>query len=167
MNTVVIVVIVLVVAMILGPVAMLRPSSAQKRKSALRQGARELGLYVGVRRMPARATDTQPPEHLPVYCVPAKAMPSWCLVKTAYAHDLNYEQWWQPLKQKPPVAVEQKLTNILKSLPNGVECISSTEQELAIFWKERGDFEAVKVLADVLNTLKAAQTSPSADSEST
>lgn len=160
MSAVVVIVVLLVVAMIVGPLAMMRPTPAQKRRDSLRLAARELGLGVGFKRLPARATDTAEPESVPVYSLQVKGGSHWLLVRSDYAHEMHLLQWWQPVGAPAPEAVTAYLREFLPKLPSDVAALGGQSSQLQVFWKERGDAEVVASIAEFLRGLAQAQGSP-------
>lgn len=95
----------LAVAMVVGPIMLLRPSSRDRRLTALRQSATQMGLSVRM-----ASYELQGKTHpIAVYQLnsdlPAHTR-GWLLLKRGYDHDLHfYREWdWQPLsvRQRAP-----------------------------------------------------------------
>ncbi len=96
-----IIILIVTVALILGPLAMLKPNPAQKRREDMRMQAHQLGLRFMMHALPKLSTDMEAPTPMPVYYLPPKTLGEdprdWTLMRTAYEHDGNvYRDWdWQ------------------------------------------------------------------------
>ncbi|MDO6747291.1 hypothetical protein [Gilvimarinus sp. 1_MG-2023] len=157
MNIVVVIILVLVAAMVIGPVAMLRPSPGQKRRDNLRARARQNGLSVNLRLPPRASTDLEAPSHTPVYSLISKGHCNWFLLRTRYAHQAHLNDWWQFVANKPSTAVETFLVQNLDRLPKGVIGVGSQGSELVVFWREIGELEAVDTIGEFLQQLAECQ----------
>lgn len=159
MNTMAVIILVLVAAMIIGPVAMLRLSPGQKRRDLLRARARAQGLSVSLRIPPQRPTDTEPAGHMPAYSLVCKGADNWFLVRTSYAHPLHLNDWWQFVANKPEQKVQAFLAGALQMLPEGVVGVGSQGGELVVFWRESGQEAAVDQISRFLHQLAECQSS--------
>ena len=160
MNAIVLIVIALVVAMVVGPVAMLRPSPAQKRRERLRMKARELGLFVHFRKAPKLLGEPDRFTQIAAYGLLCKSNMSWQLVRTAYAHELHINEWWQFCGVEAPQNSIEVLQRALPLLPEGVIGVSCQPNELAIYWREKGDEKDLIKIYDCLKVLSDAYSSP-------
>ncbi len=131
-----------VVAMVVGPVAMLRLNPAERRQEALRQAARERGLQV---RLQPQKLEGEATVALPTYLLPAPGEDFWRLTRARYQHDLHLQGWWQWAEgQRPPQSVQSWLETILARLPASVEVVGSGVTGVYVCWRERGGLEALE-----------------------
>lgn len=160
MNLWFFVLLVVTIALVLGPISMLRPNPAQKRKEQLRMQASAQGVRFGMRRLPARKTDMEQPPVLPVYFLPPpttmQSMDDWVLMRTEYEHEGNfYKEWdWQGTARPIPQVSEQ-LTSILSTLPYSVPAIAQGKSGTCIFWRETEGEEVLIAVIAVLRNLDA------------
>ncbi len=159
MNIWFFVILILAVSLVLGPIAMLRPNPAQKRKEALRHYATEKGLRFTLRKLPMLKTDMEEPGVSPVYYLsPLAAMQSlstWILVRTHYEHEGNfYRDWDWHDENRPNQSVREKLLDYLSQLPDSITVVAQGEAGTSIFWSEKGDKEIVDLIARMLNDLQ-------------
>ncbi|WP_157471673.1 hypothetical protein [Gilvimarinus agarilyticus] len=149
-----IILIVLVVAMVVGPVAMMQPNSGQRRREHLRQYARESGLTVRLLPPPQQATDSAAPSAMPVYSlVTGTTQPSWSLMRTSYEHESHVQGWWQFLGSKPTDLHRTNIEAVLEELPDGVVGLRSGARQVDIFWRENGEEQAIDQLLSCLKKL--------------
>ncbi|MDO3386397.1 hypothetical protein QWI17_11160 [Gilvimarinus sp. SDUM040013] len=153
MNYIVVIILLLVVAMVVGPVAMLRPSPAQKKRDALRLRARQLGVAVHLRLPPSAATATEKASHMAAYCIHHKGVGCWQLVRASFAHEIHLNEWWQFQAAKPGQAVRNFLSQTIDELPRGVVAVTAQGQEVAVYWKEWGEAGNVDQLTGFLQKL--------------
>lgn len=161
MNIWFIILMVFIVALILGPMAMLRPNPAQKRKEQLRLNASQQGIRFAMRRLPAQKTDMEQPPVLPVYFLPpSKAMqslPEWVLIRTTYEHEGNfYKDWNWHTEVRPSPAIEELLAGLMSQLPASVAAITQGKSGTCVFWREAGGEEALTQVIDLLRRLEQA-----------
>lgn len=141
------------IALILGPIAMLRPNPAQKRKEQLRKHASEQGIRFTMRRLPALKTNMEAPPVVPVYFLPppvnAQFQDDWILMRTEYEHEGNfYREWdWQG-GARPSEAICKTLKASLPDLPLSVPAIAQGKSGSCIFWREiEGEVELAKLIS--------------------
>jgi hypothetical protein len=152
------VLLIFIVALVLGPIAMLRPKPGQKRKEQLRLRAAGLGVRFGMRRLPALKTDMEAPALMSVYFLPPpvalQSAPDWVLMRTGYEHEGNfYKEWdWQgPVR--PPHTIKDKLALLLPGLPCSVPALIQGKSGTCIFWREAEGEETLMELIGVLRDL--------------
>ena len=155
MNAIVIILIIFVVAMVVGPVAMMQPTRGQRRREKMRGYAREAGLSVRLLPPPPLATDTDAPAAMPVYSLVAEVRQasSWTLMRTRYAREGHLGGWWQFVGAKPPEATQRHIEGALDMLPEGVIGLRVGGRQLDIFWRESGDEQDIDQLLKCLRYL--------------
>lgn len=159
------VLLVFIFAVILGPIAMLRPKPGQKRKEQLRLRASSQGVRFGMRRLPPRKTDMEASPVLPVYFLPPPpailSMTDWVLMRTDYEHEGNfYKEWdWQG-DARPGPEISEKLQLLLPELPLSISAIIQGKSGTCIFWRETEGEEVLEKVIDILRSLEklAAET---------
>lgn len=154
-------------ALVLGPISMLRPNPAQKRKEQLRLYASKQGLRFSMRRLPALKTDTDQPMAIPIYYLPPQSkildVPEWILMRTRYVHEGNfYLEWdWQSTV-RPKDTTCTLLKAYLPQLPESVSAISFGGLGSCVFWSEKEGVEMLDLLIEMLNKVHQIE-SPQAD----
>ena len=148
------------IGLIVGPISMLRPKPAQRRKEALRTQAAKEGFRFGIRTPPKLKTAIDEPVALPVYylapTVKMQAMPTWMLIRTDYEHDGNfYRDWDWHGTQRPSSDVCNILRTYLPDLPASVAVISQGEGGTCVYWNEQEGPELLDVLLNMLKELQA------------
>lgn len=148
------IVLILAVAMVLGPISMLRPNPAQRRKEQLRLHASKQGLRFSIRRLPALKTDMEQSTSMPVYYLPppkTRDLPEWILMRTSYAHEGNfYQEWDWQTDSRPNEAVCDLLKTYLPQLPASVLAISRGALGTCVFWMEKEGMETLDMLIEML-----------------
>lgn len=134
--------IVMSVAMIVGPIMMMQPSRGSVRVAKLRQAASHLGLLVYMAKGP------HPMEDRPcaVYLLPWSPqtlksypnMPKWTLYRKSFEHEAHFFKDWDWLT--PSVANQgwqQIIRDEIKHIPLGTQVLSTDKAGLKIFWQEK------------------------------
>lgn len=162
MNIWFFIIVIVALAMVIGPITMLRPSPAQKRKEELRMHAASKGLRFSMRRLPALKTDMdQSAAPVPAYYLPPQAKSAttteWVLMRTSYAHEGNfYQEWdWQG-GQRPDSAVSDLLKEYLPKLPLSVSAVTHENLGTCVFWSEKEGVETLDLLIEILKNLDQA-----------
>lgn len=150
----------LVFSLVLGPIMMLRPKPAQKRKEALRQYAAGNGVRFTMRKLPKLKTDLDEPGISPVYYLAPttqmQSLPTWVLMRTHYEHEGNFFRTWDFQGENRP---DEKACSILReylpNLPESVPVISQGKVGSCVFWSEKEDRELLDILIKLLKALQA------------
>lgn len=149
MNLWFIVLTILVLAMVVGPIMMFKPSKRDQRLAALRQAAAQKGL--GVRLVPTKhhnskhavavyssyinepKTSDNPDEVAEV--TPLK----WVLLKQSFEHGVHfYGYWdWQDSNAKAPVADHVTLKSLLDELDETFVGLELTDIGVGLWWTEK------------------------------
>jgi hypothetical protein len=136
----IILIVVLVLAMMVGPVLMLQPSPRSRLQAALREKAAQMGL--GVQLSPNHPFSQ--PEGLVFYChswpsyLPRARIHCWLLVHRSYAHEIHYADHWDFQGEGPPEATLAHLKTLLTTIPDGVFGVEANPAGLGVHWNEQG-----------------------------
>lgn len=155
------IILVVIIGLILGPIMMLRPNPAQKRREHWRTLARARGAHFSMRKLPRQADEMEAPEPLPVYFYAPKNSgvgENWLLLRTNYQHEVHLFGWWAWQSEVRPSAAELAvLESQLPLLPASVKALGSGRQGASIYWTETGsELDLIKVL-DALEKLRDAE----------
>lgn len=156
MSGFVIAIIVLVLAMMIGPIMMVKPSRRDQRVAQLRARATKMGLRVSLQRL---EQDT-----FAVYELPWEREDNvklvgvdWMLERRTYAHEIHFADWWQWRgPARPPAEVLPLLQSKMTALPEGVKAMESTRLGLRCYWSETGGEQRLEELADWLKSVAEA-----------
>ncbi|ACE86296.1 hypothetical protein [Cellvibrio japonicus] len=134
---------VIAIALVVGPMAMLRPNPEQRRREQLRLAARDLGLRFAMRHLPRLKTDLEDSPAIPCYylpppesCIPES---NWILMRTSYAHEGNFYQEWDWIGDgRPASAVADWLKEQMTTVPVSFKAIASGMAGTSVYWTEKG-----------------------------
>lgn len=136
-----------ILAVILSPLAWLRPSRKQSRQMSLRLEARRAGLAMQLapQQWP-HWLEKEPPSPCPQYHRARRA---------GHADAWSYWQvspgvWWNQWREE---CVEQRLVEVLTQLPDSVYKVEADRQMIALYWGERGESSAVQAVKQALDAL--------------
>lgn len=156
-----VIILLVVIGFVLGPIMMLRPNPAQKRRERWRAQARTCGIHFSMRKLPQQADETEAPDAIPVYFFAPKNPgqgDNWLLLRTNYQHDLHLLGWWAWQGEIRPDATELALLeDQLSALPTSVKAVGSGRQGASIYWTETGTEEDLARILEVLVKLRDAQ----------
>jgi len=142
------------VALIVGPIMMMQPNSAQRYQEALRSRAYQAGLRVRVQTLPQQSTDLEAPLPMPVYYLPRGPeweAGDWLLLRAAYAHEAHFHDDWVWQGTGRPDARElQWLDKGLPQLPPSVKALGGSAMGVGCYWTERGGEEALSQITEFL-----------------
>ena len=158
MNIWFFIILIVALALVLGPISMLKPKPGQKRKENLRLHASQKGVRYTLRRPPALATDIEQTAPMPVYYIPpltkSQMDNEWILMRTHYVHEGNfYQEWDWQTKTRPGDDACQSLKRYLPNLPVSVIAISQGSLGTCVFWSEREDKETLELLIEMMEVL--------------
>lgn len=150
---------IVVCGMVVGPISMLRPNPAQRRKEQLRSYASKKGLRVSMRQLPTLKTDMDQPAVTPVYYFPLQPgtleVAEWILMRTRYVHEGNfYAEWDWQTDARPGDTTCTLLKSYLPRLPESVLAISRGRLGVCVFWTEKEGDETVDLLSEMLGKLQ-------------
>ncbi|MET0378493.1 MAG: hypothetical protein ABW049_05805 [Spongiibacteraceae bacterium] len=155
------VIVILVLAMVVGPVLWMRPSAGQARQAQLRMRARELGLDIRIAELPqthrarVRREDTFQGVvyRLPVFDPRTVVALSHRVVRDAA------EAAWEVEGDPLPARLQASFERVCALLPADVVAVELGPQGPAVYWRERGGDEAVAAIAAQLRELRGAMAS--------
>ncbi|WP_136066727.1 preprotein translocase subunit YajC [Modicisalibacter radicis] len=143
---------------ILSPAVWLRPSRRDRRVAALRQAARAANVSVGFSRAPLH----EAPGGLASYrwrYPQTRPGPRFVLVREAYAsqrlkpHDASWRWRIEPLRPLR-LETEQRLRQLLATLPDDALVLKSTRDHLWLWWGESLDASAFTELGESMAILR-------------
>ncbi|WP_459206107.1 hypothetical protein ACSMEV_16475 [Pseudomonas sp. MLB6B] len=136
-----------ILALILSPLAWLRPSRKQSRQMDLRLQARRAGLAMQLapQQWP-HWLEKQPPSPCPQYHRARRAG----RVDTWSYWQVSPGVWWNQWRE---VCDEARLVAVFAELPESVYKVEADSRMLALYWGERGDEGVVETVKRALDTL--------------
>ncbi|ROM19454.1 hypothetical protein BK643_01910 [Pseudomonas protegens] len=139
-------IVVSILAVVLSPLAWLRPSRRQSGLIALRMEARRMGLAMQLAPQEwPHWLGQEPPNPCPQYHRPRRSGQPVCWSYWQIAPGNWVNQWREP-------CVDESLLKHFQALPAGVFKVEAGKQMIALYWNERGE---VSVLQDIASVLKA------------
>lgn len=138
MSWIVVLIMLLVFAMMIGPVLLLKPNRRQLQIADLRQEATRFGLRVELQKVGDRNFAVYeirwPKEERQRF-----AGPEWVLDKLAYQHEIHFAGVWQWRDgNRAPEALQPLLRQSLGELPDTVHAVAATKLGLGVYWTEAG-----------------------------
>lgn len=139
-----VVIIVVVIAMMVGPICMMRPSGRDAREAKQRDKARGFGLSVYLSKLPSEANI----QHAQTYAIYSLAWPEkkmknndkmqkWTLEQKKYEHDIHFQGRWDWFDEgKASKEYHASLRKFLNDTPLGVVGLTSTQAGLGVYWNE-------------------------------
>lgn len=149
------VVIALVIAIVLGPLLMLKPSSGMQKIAALRVKAMQMGLIVQAHRHPGITQEGQWMFYLmpwPSFTTTAKVV-TWVLLQKNFSHEVHLKGQWDFQTPAPNEEIGQILKTHLESLPEHIIGVESTTAGLGIYWNEYGGEKKLALIYGWLDDL--------------
>ena len=149
------------VALVVGPIMLMRPTAGQQKLARLRSRALELDLRVHMMPLPESVEGRR---QCAAYCLPwstddGDAAP-WLLVRGQYDHDIHFSGHWQwSDDQTAPQRWHGLLMPRLAELPESVVAVGNGPQGLCVYWRERGPERQLERLAEWLKLLREARLS--------
>jgi type II secretory pathway pseudopilin PulG len=140
MSLWVIVIIVVTIAMVVGPVAMLQPSKRDRRLTELRQAAAQKGIRVRLASLQLASGK----QNLAVYSVslPTSDTPyhEWLLIHQSFVHEMHFSgQWdWDNAQSPAPSHMHAGLQQYIQQLDQHIVGIEVTQHSVGVYWSERG-----------------------------
>ena len=136
-----------ILALILSPLAWLRPSRKQSEQMSLRLAGRRIGLAMQLapQQWP-HWLEQQPPSPCPQYHRPRRKGRDDCWAYWQVSPGVWWNKWREPCE-------DPRLAKALAVLPSNVYMIEATTQMIALYWGERGDESVLQNIAQALQDL--------------
>jgi len=136
-----------ILALILSPLAWLRPSRKQSEQMSLRLAGRRIGLAMQLapQQWP-HWLEQQPPSPCPQYHRPRRKGRDDCWAYWQVSPGVWWNKWREPCE-------DPRLAKALAVLPSNVYMIEATTQMVALYWGERGDESVLQNIARTLEDL--------------
>ncbi|MFJ4389166.1 hypothetical protein [Pseudomonas soli] len=136
-----------ILALILSPLAWLRPSRKQSEQMSLRLEGRRMGLAMQLapQQWPHWLVN-EPPSPCPQYHRARRKgrADSWCYWQITPG--VWWNQWREPCE-------DQRLADAFARLPATVYKVEADSRMIALYWSERGDKSVLQDIAQTLETL--------------
>ncbi len=145
------VIVVLVIAMAVGPVMLMQPSKAQKRLAALRQEAVRLGLSVGSSTV--KAPDGAPCWTYWLSLTEKNTRQAVLLERKNYEHGLHIAKYWS-VKRGDPADLPASIVSALTALPSSVYMFEINEHAIGVHWTELGGARVLEGIAKCLKVIE-------------
>lgn len=139
-----IVFVILAVAMVLGPVMLMKPSGRQRQLASLRQQALELGLQSRISSVPSEIASYTAAPTIAVYQKRWQGKrfnqaATLLLYRTTFSHEIHFHGVWDwQGDEQLPLQANQSLKNCLDTLPDSVLAIEISTLGVGLFWLEKG-----------------------------
>lgn len=152
---------IVVIALIVGPVMMLRPTPEQKNREALRAIAAAKGIRFTIKKLPQQATEMESPAPTSVYFfapVNHQESDDWLLLRATYSHEILYLRGWEWQGDvRPPAAEQEVLKKYLPLMSDDVRAVSAGSQGICVYWHEKGGEAALAPVIGLLEALRQLQ----------
>lgn len=135
-----VVMIVVAIAMVVGPIAMLQPSKRDLHLTDLRQAAAQKGIRVRL----ASLHLSSGKQSLAVYSLglPTSDTPydEWLLIQQSFEHELHFSgKWdWANRSQAAPARQHAAILEQVKQLDSHIVGIEVTQHSVGVYWSEKG-----------------------------
>ena len=143
-----ILIVLLAIAMALGPVLMMRPTPGQRRLAAIRNEAIKRGLHVRLNQALAQHADYV----LPFPQKPARTPQTWALRKAKFEHALNFAGDWEWEGQPLPDEQLGALKELIAKAPPGLGGLGVNPAEVYASWDEKLHQASLTAALDELST---------------
>ncbi|MCK7597328.1 hypothetical protein M0G74_08595 [Microbulbifer sp. CAU 1566] len=150
-----IVVIILAVALVIGPVMWLKPSSRDRKLAELRQGAASAGLKVQMQPLPASQGQGNAAVYFSQWRNPRRLQTGWGLELQRMSHEMHFDGLWDWRKgRQPPEAAMSPLKELVSLLPSDATAIFANDSGLGVQWRERSGDSGFKAIQEALASLR-------------
>lgn len=137
MSLLSIILILLVVAMVIGPVMMFKPSGRDRYLANIRQQAATLGLRVKL----MSDIESNKVAAYSLLFPSKKNLPrkNWVLLKNSFEHEVHfYKEWdWAKGSSKADEPMQSDLSEFVSQLPDCVSGVEVASQSLSLYWNEK------------------------------
>ncbi len=139
-----IVFVILAIAMVLGPVMLMKPSGRQRQLASLRQQALERGLQSRISSVPSEISSYTAAPTIAVYQkrwqgARFNQASALLLHRTAFSHEIHFHGVWDwQGDERISLFPNEALKNGLDTLPDSVLAIEISTLGVGLFWLEKG-----------------------------
>ncbi len=129
----------LALAMIVGPVMLMRPNNAQTRIAKVRQQALSFGLKVFIGEVRDKDGRALANYLLPVDEDSEAALAEWMLVKKGFSHGAHAHGFWDwsSAEMDANLVLPDRVTTLLDEAPDGIYAVGSGRFGVFAAWNER------------------------------
>lgn len=150
-----IVIIVFAVALVIGPVFWLKPSSRDRKLAELRQRAATSGLKVQIQPLPASQGTGNAAVYFSQWRNPRRLQTGWALELQRMAHEVNFDGVWDWRNDRPAVeAAMAPLKELVGMLPADATAVYANDSGLGVQWRERSGDPGLARLQEALSTMR-------------
>lgn len=146
-----IVIVLLVVAMMFGPIMLMQPTKEQRNSAALRTYAQAQGLQVSASKITSQ--DGSLCWFYGLSLAEKDQLPAMLLERKPYAHGLHVAQYWSFTSQK--VEVSQEIEHFLQTLPSSMSAFEINAHAIGVHWNESGGQKSLDTWQPALAQLAA------------
>lgn len=146
-----IIIVLFAVALVIGPVMWLKPSSRDRKLAELRQRAAASGLAVQMQPLPESQGEGNAAVYFSQWRNPRRLQTGWALVLQRLSHEMNFDGVWDWRKgREAPEAARQALKELLSSLPADTLAVFANDSGLGVQWRERSGDAGLASIQDSL-----------------
>lgn len=137
------IVVLLSIALVVGPVMMFKPSGRDRYLASLRQKAATHGLRVRMSRYAKAGKESE--RAVAVYSIllaTNEGKPisqEWCLRRQAMEHDIHFSgNWdWDNSDQQAPQSIHAFLADFIDKLDDSIVAVECNRHSVGLWWKEK------------------------------
>ncbi|MBN8431763.1 hypothetical protein JF535_12965 [Microbulbifer salipaludis] len=150
-----IVIIIFAIALVIGPVVWLKPSSRDRKLAELRQRAAASGLKVQMQPLPKSQDTGNAAVYSAQWRNPRRLQTGWGLELQRMPHEMNFDGvWdWRNGREAPEVA-KPPLKEFLEMLPADATAVYANDSGLGVQWRERSGNGGLAALQKALDTMR-------------
>ncbi|SDK23273.1 hypothetical protein [Microbulbifer yueqingensis] len=150
-------IILLAVALVIGPVMWLKPSGRDRRLASLRQRAAAAGMIVQMSALPESRGEGTAAVYIARWEDPRRLLTGWVLELQRMAHDMHFSGRWDWRNDRSaPEKAWQLLREMLAALPDDALGIHATQAGLGVQWREQTGDRGMDMLVTALEEFRPA-----------
>ncbi|WGL17267.1 hypothetical protein PVT68_02955 [Microbulbifer bruguierae] len=147
------IVIVFAVALVIGPVMWMKPSSRDRKLADLRQRAATSGLKVQMQPLPASQGTGSAATYFSHWRNPRRLQTGWALELQRMSHEMHFEGVWDWRKGRAaPEPALAPLKELIAALPADATGVYAADAGLGIQWGERSGNAGLAAIQAVLES---------------
>ena len=149
--------ILLACAIVIGPIALLKPSTRQKQLMEYRSYATKKGLFLNSS-VPKVISETSEQQLMGYGISIGSQLDSFkfLLKRSNTKHEINLADFWylEQKNQNLPLELTKLLDTLLLSIPDNVKGIEISQHGITVFWNEFGGTALIDSLYEFLTSVK-------------